>query len=367
MSHSTYSNVVRTALFLVGMLVFGILTSWFVLPSKGKTSNTQLVFNPANINVYDPIFEPDTPSYTLTIANTSRGPIILKGITGSCGCMNLTIGPRKDLHPPLSIEPDTELPVTATIATANRIGPQRYEIIANYESGGISFRSSANINLLVNSGWRAVPHELVCTDLEPGETRTEIVNIYDTFPDPGLQCKEVRSSAIEKVQATFAPLGEKAGEVVSPLKYGNSTITIKPRFRLLVNIRAPLEEPKSSANITVLPADPKRLPLTIPVILQNKTPEITVQPSYLFVDRNATDHGQKQFSILCQSKSEPIANIAITPDQPFIKLASIKKIDQNTNQVKFTIDTNGTVVPRANIKFQSSRSDANVVLDLKAD
>jgi hypothetical protein len=191
------------------------------------------------------------------IVNRSLQAGIAASLSGSCGCMTMQAD-GKPLKLPLEIPPGGRLPFTIEINTQGRGGLQRFRVDLHGQTADKRPipPDSMEIIAYIHVPFVAVPVEtyLEFESDDLGSAQTKVFTLFDDWPAPGLEIKEITSSAPDRLTWQLAPLS------------GEETIGItkvKRRFSLAASYRPAPGVEDFNETITIVPSDPRAMPLKL--------------------------------------------------------------------------------------------------------
>ena len=286
-----------------------------------------IVLEPPEVRLVEDPLEGDEVKINLQLRNTSSAPVVVKTATTSCGCIGLATRDGDLRKAPIRLSPGQSIPWLVTIRTLNRIGNQSFNIRLDYEAGGVPGHVESTTRLNVLAGWSKEPYMLSFEDIDIGREVTGEVDIYDAIPDPGIPIETILSSDPKHLRAELVAA---AGDEARKAELFGADSQLKMRYVLRAHLN-PGEETAGElceAAVTIVPKDPKRPNLYIPVLYRTRAPAYTLSPKGLTISTRE-DRRALTREIVCRPaagasrslrvKHKPdYAEVTIRPDEDAI-------------------------------------------------
>jgi Protein of unknown function (DUF1573) len=149
---------------------------------------------PSTVRLNDGNIEGQPLEIHFELKNESRWALTVKSVSASCGCMAISADDRP-LKTPFVLDGGGTLPITLSIATVARIGPQTFSLWVHAEGphGPLeTVAGTVQVNLL--GTLRAQPSMVIFRRAKTGAALSAEVELADMLPDPGVRIREVTTS-----------------------------------------------------------------------------------------------------------------------------------------------------------------------------
>lgn len=295
----------------------------------------RVVLMPPRVELVEDPLEPVIVKVNLQLWNRDSRPIRVTRASASCGCMGLVTRGNVPLTSPVEAPPGGTLPWQVAIATQNRVGRQSYQVRIEYlTAGGRTERVEAAVNLNVRAGLRAEPLGLVLHDIEPGIEQTHMLDIYDSYPDPGIRLAGVTSSAPSVLRAELVPV--RSSTEGGALDYATSA-KLKLRRRLRVTLAPTEVTPLTEESLTLRPEDPEAEPLLVPVVYSTARPAYAVAPRSLTLIAKADGRVVRRVRCRLAEGVAPDLRVLRAPDFATVTIADAE--EPRTKSITIELDS----------------------------
>lgn len=217
-----------------------------------------VAIHPATVDVESGHIEGEPLKVLFELTNESRSALTVKSVSGSCGCMAISTGDAP-LKTPFVLEPGDTIPITLSIATLARVGPQTFSlwVAAQGRRGPLEpVGATVHVNLL--GTLRAQPSMVIFRRAKTGAEVSAEVELADMLPDPGVRVRDVTSSNPDSLRIDVV---SRSG----PSTMFGQSVAAQSRATLKISYRPDATEGRVQEMISIVPENREFPTLQIPV------------------------------------------------------------------------------------------------------
>jgi hypothetical protein len=265
----------RALLFpIVGVCAVGLAAGFGLRPLLFPAARVAIY--PRTIEFKDGHIQGEPLETHFELKNESRSTVTVTSLSSSCGCMVLS-GKDGPLKTPFSLAAGAALPITLSVATGGRVGPQVFRLSATAEAAfGAPAKALARVRVKLLAALRAQPAMILFRRAKTGAPLAAEVKLADMLPDPGVRIREVRVSNEKTMRV------EVQGETGPSDMFGESA-TAQARATLKLSYVPDATEGRIQEMISIVPEDARFAMLQIPVYCEIAQPRSRLIPQALTV------------------------------------------------------------------------------------
>ena len=274
------------------------------------------------------------------LRNTSDESVAVESSDQSVGWQffeNDDAGERLAL--PFVLSAKEELRFRGRVDTATRGGRVRPILRLSCRNASLPFVLESSITLRVRPAWVACPRSLTIGDTPSGETVRKAIDIYDAYPDRGIDITRVEASNEDRIKVDVTRI--QPSEAVDlyvrhpgqwEIPEQDAELRYHHRYRLEISCTVPPRGVEVSEQIRILSGNQHSFavpPLLVPVIVRPASVEYELAPARLDMIVESPSRSGISRKVLFRSFSGSCRDLFVKAAPGFVRV-SVLPADVNT-------------------------------------
>lgn len=291
----------------------------------------QVSLEPSVVELVEDPLEHQTVSLPFQLLNHTSTPIIVRGASASCNCMNVVTRGGQPLRSPLEVPPGKTLPWQVDLVTSGRNGPQEYRFTVDCLVNGQPRELSSRVLINIQSGWRADPPILQFQGAAALDDVSGEVAIFDGFGERGFRVGDVRVSNPNRLSARLEPVKESA--VAKRLSIAGQQLP--QRYRLMVTMKSGEPGELRQERVTLVAAEPNQPDLEVGVVCRTKPRDYELFPSTLVISPTDSESTARR-TVQCRihNRASPRLKVLRAPEHWTV---DVKRVSDSLVEMEIVI------------------------------